>query len=250
MIASLMMYGREELSGAHGRLWDLIRRELAQHKVEAPAQLSQTAEEFSVWCDPALVLSQTCGMPYRVMLHDKVQLVGTPDYGLDGCPAGYYRSAIVVRKGDARAELSAFRDARFAYNQEISQSGFAAPYFHAKAQGFWFQNRIQTGGHIFSARAVANGAADVAALDAMSWALMERYDDFAHELRVLEWTEPTPGLPLITSLGQDPDVMFEAVSDAIAQLDEVDRDALCLRGLVRINKDAYLAVPNPPKDAS
>ena len=88
MIASMMMYARPQLAGAHDRFWDLIRDELGKRGIGSPKELSQTAEEFEVWTDPALVLSQTCGMPYRLWLHEKVELIGTPDYGLESCPIG------------------------------------------------------------------------------------------------------------------------------------------------------------------
>lgn len=247
MTASLMMYARPQLDDAHGRYWDLIRENLQRLGIDSPARLSQDAEEFSVWKSPDLVLSQTCGMPYRTWLHDTVSLVGTPDYGLEGCPPGYYRSALVVRSDDSRKDLTAFRGAVFAYNQTFSQSGYAAPYWHLEPHGFWFENRLQTEGHLNSARAVADGKADIAALDAVSWRLMQAHEGLAADLRVLSWTKPTPGLPLITAQGNDTDAIFEAVDAAINQLDETDRLALGLQGIVRIPKDRYLAVANPPE---
>ncbi len=246
MIASLMMYARPELEAAHARLWALVRNELAKRDIDSPETLSQDAEEFSVWESPDLVLSQTCGMPYRTWLADKVQLVGTPDYGLEDCPPGYYRSAIVVRADDSRQTLANFKEARFAYNQNFSQSGYGAPYFHCKARGFWFETLTQSGGHLASAQAVAEGRADIAALDALSWRMMERHEPWSAKLRVLEWTTPTPGLPLITSAGQDAAVIFTAVNVALARLTGEDKEALSLKGLVQINKADYLAVPNPP----
>lgn len=246
MIASLMMYARPELVPAHDRFWALLRHELALIGIESPAALSQAAEIFSVWNDPELVLSQTCGMPYRIWLHDKVALVGTPDYGLEGCAPGYYRSPIVVRADDPRQSLADFRDATFGYNQTHSQSGHGAPYAHVIAQGFWFEKRLETGGHLASANAVASGSADIAALDAVTWRLIQRYEPFASALRVLEWTQPTPGLPYITAKGRDTDAMFDAINRAIKALDASGRDALGLKSLVRIPKADYLAVPNPP----
>jgi ABC-type phosphate/phosphonate transport system substrate-binding protein len=245
MIASLMMYERPELADAHDRLWVLIRANLADVGVATPENLSQDAEEFAVWKHPELVLSQTCGMPYRLWLHDKVQLVGTPDYGLEGCPAGHYRSALVVRANDPRVGLADYRDAIFAYNQAFSQSGYAAPYQHMKSKGFWFGNRLHTNAHLQSAKAVAKGRADIASLDAVSWRLMQQYEPIAEKLRVLDWTDPTPGLPLITSLRQDPEVIFKAVLAATDAMLPVDSKALGLRGITAISKDAYLAVPNP-----
>jgi len=47
----------------------------------------------------------------------------------------------------------------------------------------------------------------------------------------------------------DRKVTFDAISAAIAGLDQADRDALCLKGLTQIPKAAYLAIPNPPETA-
>lgn len=246
MIASLMMYARPELEEAHRRYWALIRRALAARGVAAPEGVANAAEEFSVWEADDLVLSQTCGMPFRLRLHDKVALVGTPDFGVEGCLPGYYRSAIVVRADDARNDLLAFAAARFAYNQTISQSGFAAPYALARADGFWFENRVQSHGHVASAGMVADGRADIAAIDAVTWRFIERYDDFARDLRVLMWTPPTPGLPYITARGADVGAISEAVTEAIKALTAEDQIALGLRGLIAIPKERYLEVESPP----
>lgn len=246
MIANLMMYQRPQLAGAHERYWHLIRKYLHEAGIDSPEHLAQDAEEFFVWKNPDLVLSQTCGMPYRLWLHELVELVGTPDFGLDGCPPGYYRSAFVVRADDSRQNLTDFEDAVFAYNQSFSQSGYAAPYWHLQKRGFWFENRLHTEQHLNSAQAVAEGRADIASLDAMSWRLMDQHDAFARKLRVLDWTEPTPGLPLITAKGNDAGAIFNAVKSAIGALEPTDRDLLGLRGIVKIPKDTYTSIPNPP----
>ena len=246
MIANLMMYARPELVSGHERFWALIHSELLAVGIDAPAQLDQTAFGLDVWTNPELVLSQTCGMPYRLWLSDDVTLVGTPDYGLDECPAGYYRSPLIVRADDPRNCLEDFKSATFAYNETHSQSGYAAPYNHIAPLGFWFEGTKKTGSHINSARTVAEGDADIAALDAVTWRLIQRYESFSKNLRVLEWTDPTPGLPFITAKSRDGDAMFEAVNRAICALHDDDKTALGIRGLIRIPKAEYLAIPNPP----
>lgn len=246
MIASLMMYARPETDAALGRYWSHVRAALAGRGIDAPVALSNSADAFAVWTNPELVLSQTCGMPYRTQLHDKVTLVGTPDFGVTGCPPGYYRSAIVVRAGDDRSALADFASARFIYNQTLSQSGFAAIHAAARAEGFWFQDRSQSHGHVNSARAVAGGSADIAALDAVTWRLIRQFEPCAKQLRVLAWTEPTPGLPYITARGRDGSAIFDAVAEAMVTLSGPDRAALGLKGMVAIPSRNYLAVPNPP----
>lgn len=245
MIASLAMYQRPQLVDSHSRFWRLIASNLRDAGLNSPEQLSQNAGEDRVWQHPELVLSQTCGMPYRTWLHDKVELVGTPDYGLTNCPPGFYRSALVVRLDDPREELLGFRTSTFAYNQSFSQSGYAAPFWHLEAHSYWFENRLYTEQHLESARAVALGRADIASLDAVSWRLIQTYEPFASNLRVLEWTAPTPGLPLITAKGNDPAVIFTAVERAITQLQDKDRDLLGILGLVFIPKEDYLTLLNP-----
>ncbi len=250
MIASLMMYRRPELEAAHDRYWTLIRSNLATHGIDSPPALSQDEDEFVVWQHPELLVSQTCGMPYRLWLHGEVTLVGTPDFGIDGCPPGYYRSPLVVRADDTRLRIDEFRDARLAYNQTFSQSGFAAVYNHLADHGWWFDDLVHTEQHVRSARSVAEGAADIASLDAVSWRLIARYEPFATRLRVLEWTDPTPGLPLITANGNDAETIFDAVERSIEDLTDEDRDLLGLVGLVRIPAEDYLAIPNPPETAA
>jgi len=249
MIANLMMYARPETEAATIRFWALIREGLTKRAIEAPERLAQEAGEFEVWTAPDLLLSQTCGMPYRLWLHDRVALVGTPDYGLEGCTPGHYRSAVVVRADDAREALSDYREALFAYNQSYSHSGYAAPYALCLQHGFWFENRVQTHGHRMSAQAVAEGRADIAALDGVTWRLMQQHEELPKRLRVLCWTQESPGLPLITAQGDRVQAVRDSVLQAIEKVNEPDRELLGLRGLVDFSKEAYLAVPNPPESA-
>jgi len=245
VIASLGMYDRPETAAANDRFWGLIRDNLRATGIPAPECLMRKTPFWETWTAPDLLFSQTCGRPYRLGLHDKVQLIGTPDYGLPGCAPGLYHSVFVVRATDPRTDLAGFATGRLAYNEQMSQSGWAAPQCAAAKQGFQFENLLETGGHAASARAVADGAADIAALDGLTWQLISAYDDFARNLRVLCATDPTPGLPYITGPDFDPVVLFTAVSAAIIGLDPADKQTLRLRGLVVIPKARYLAVPNP-----
>lgn len=248
MIASLGMYDRAECQAANDRFWALIRDGLRARGIAAPDALTRgEAAYWPAWQAADLVLSQTCGAPYRTRLHGTVTLVGTPDYGLPGCAPGYYQSVLVIRADDPRDRLAAFGDAGFAYNDTLSQSGWAAPLTHAASLGLRLTPTLETGGHALSALAVAEGRADIAALDAQTWRLICRHDaPLAGRLRVLEATPPTPGLPLIAGPGADGPATFAAVADAIAALSGDDRDLLGLRAIIAIPATTYLAVPNPP----
>lgn len=241
------MYDRAEVQAANDRLWRLIRDGMRARGLAAPSTLTRGEMAYMPgWLSPDLVLAQTCGFPYRARLHGKVTLVGTPDYGVEGCPAGHYRSVFVARADDGRS-LAEFDGTPLAYNDPLSQSGWAAPQNQAAKLGLGFPAGIQTAGHIASARAVAEGQADLAALDAVTWAMIGDWDaSLATTLRVVDLTDPTPGLPLIAGAGAQPGPIFDAVSFAIAELAPEDRAALHLKGLVKIPAEAYLAVPTPP----
>ena len=243
MIAALPMYDRPETAGAHDRYWALIAQALQDSGQPAPSALTRDMNVWSIWQNPDLVLAQTCGLPFRAKLHDQVTLIGTPDFGIPGLPAGYYASPIVVREDDPREDIAAFREARLAYNEPLSQSGWAS----IQSTGATFGSYIQSGAHRNSAAMVADGGADIAALDVITWRDIQRYDpNIASRLRVLMQTEPTPGLPYITALNRDPAPIAMAVEQAIAALPTADRDTLGLRGLVQIPAPDYLAIPIPP----
>ena len=242
MIAQLSMYDRGETAPANDRFWALIREQLGH----GPETLTRGGDLMQNWLSPDLVLAQTCGYPYRARLHGNVTLVGTPDYGLPDCAPGHYYSVFVARRDDARVSLPDFGGARFAYNEALSQSGWAAPRYHADRIGLNFGSLVQTGGHALSAQAVAAGDADFAALDAVTWAMVQKWDACAQALKVIDRTEPTPGLPLISAVGAARGALFNATSAAIDALCDEDRQTLMLRRLVDIPAAAYLAIPNPP----
>lgn len=241
MYASLPMYDFAFVREVTDRYWQAIRAVLGK----GPDKLSRDGSVWDMWAHPDLLLSQTCGLPYRARLHGKVALIGTPDYGLPGCGPGEYNSVFVARADDSRQSLADFEGAAFAVNSATSQSGWAGPVLHARSKNVRFGSSYKTGAHVASAEAVATGTADIAGVDALSWWFMQREGAFADDLKVIDATPPTPGLPYITALGHDVTAMFDAIGQAIAALSDEDRAALSLKGLVRIPAEAYLAVPTP-----
>nr|WP_152457568.1 PhnD/SsuA/transferrin family substrate-binding protein [Ruegeria sp. THAF33] len=245
MIAMLGMYDMPALQAANDRFWNLIRAQLGS----GPEHLTRDKDVWTVWRDPKLILAQTCGMPFRTRLHGHVQLVGTPDYGLPGCPPGYYCSVFVSRNDDDR-DLAGLSTGVFAYNEGLSQSGWAAPITHMTQANLHPAGLLKTGGHALSAQAVADGKADFAALDMLTWLMLQQHSNLGTKLRELARTTPTPTLPYITSMGRDPQVIAGAVRAAIDQLCDDDQRLLHIRGLIDIPAAHYLAVPTPapPKD--
>jgi len=243
MIASLPMYETAPMRAANDRWWTAIQTTFGL----GPQFLDRESDPHETWVDPDLLLSQTCGLPYRTTLRDVVQLVGTPDYAVEGCPPGYYRSNLIVRANDPRQALTDFNGSTLARNDPRSQSGWAAVETHLRTvhAGFSFASQvIDTGSHLNSLRAVCSGQADIAGIDAVTWSLLMRDTQDTQGLRVLASTAPTPGLPLITGATQDPAALLRAVRLALAELSDEDRKCLMLHDVVSIPRAAYCAVPD------
>ncbi|MEL7151766.1 MAG: PhnD/SsuA/transferrin family substrate-binding protein [Pseudomonadota bacterium] len=241
MIATLPMYDRPEAAAAHDRFWALIR----DHLGDAPDALTRDAYH---WVNPDLLLSQTCSLPYRTGLQEDVRIVATPVHNLP-CDAGMYYSVVLVREDDPRDTLDAFAGARLAINSPVSQSGWAAIDELAHQGGIVFGSVFETGSHDASARAVADQRADLCAVDAVTWTMIERWDGFASNLRVLCQTQPTPALPYVTAIERDPRPLQEALLTAVQSLSPEDRDTLCLIDVTYIPPSFYVTLPIPPAPA-
>ncbi len=247
---SLPMYDWPEIRQSTDALWTAIRQQLLEREIEAPAQLDRNADPEPLWSDPDLLLSQTCGYPYANRLTGKVALVGTPAHAVTGARSGHYFSVLIARKQHRPASLGELADKRFAFNVTHSQSGFAAPVRLLAAGNYRsLPQPLETGAHRASICAVAEGKADWAAIDAVTWVLAKRHETAASGLVVFATTPETPALPLITSarFTERAETIADAVETAISGLNPDVRDAVLLTGLVRLKPEDYapLAVPLP-----
>jgi ABC-type phosphate/phosphonate transport system substrate-binding protein len=237
------MYDMPHARSAVDALWERTRFALG----DGPQTLTRDKDVWDIWRDPDLLLAQTCGLPYRARLHGHVRLVGTPDYDLPDCPAGHYFSVLIVHRDDHAETLSDLSGRTMAYNEALSQSGWAAPCAYFARHDLAFKTGLQTGGHALSARAVDEGQADFASLDAVTWAMLRNEAPaLTDRLRVVARTDPTPGLPYITALTQNAPRVARAVSHAIESLEPAHKQTLFLKELVQIPADAYLGLPLPP----
>ncbi len=249
MIASLPMYARASNRAAHDSLWALIRDGLRARGVSACDQLDYDTDHMDGWARPDLVLGQICNLPYRALFKTKVTVIGAADYGLAGCPPGYYRSVFVVRNDCTATTPQDMATLRFAFSEPLSQSGFGAPQLWAQAHGFQFQCVPKTGSHQSSIAAVAEGRADIAAIDAHTWRIEQAENPQTAELKVIGHTDATPGMSFITRRGQDPVPYFDAIAAAIAALTVQDASTLGLKGIIALPQTAY-DLPFPPKQAA
>ena len=203
------------------------------------------ADWYDHWLSPDLLLSQACGLPFRDRLKDRVTYVGTLDFGLGG-PEGHYHSVILLRPGLAVGDLCK-EPLRFAFNSADSQSGWAARLTPGTPPlPFEVSETLETGAHALSVQALAEGRADVATIDAVSWRIISRFDPAAAALTVAGTTGPTPGQPMITSKGRDPAPLRRIIGKACTAF--APADPMAMGGPMRLTLlplEAYFSLPLP-----
>lgn len=251
-IALLPMYDWPECRAATDTLWQSLASALTGAGFDAPEQLTRSDRPLTdLWTAPELLLGQTCGLPYVRDLAGRVQLVATPAYTLPDCAPGFYRSRIIVSHHSTASGMQDLRGRTAAINGWNSQSGFVAlaavtPEWNP---GRHFGKLDLSGSHLASLQAVAAGRADVAAIDAVSFALAERHlPDLTGQVRVLTSSPETPGLPLITANGYSSDqveLMRAVVQDVFnAPGTQAARTELLINGAVAVADRTYDPIRN------
>ncbi|MGA9277445.1 phosphate/phosphite/phosphonate ABC transporter substrate-binding protein [Ilumatobacter sp.] len=215
------MYDWPEIADALDVLWTVIAESVRRAGLPAPRDLARRDDLVSLWSDPAMLLGQVCSLnPVRDGLGE-TEVIGTivydPPPDLPQPAPGSYYSVIVCRSDDPRrppngvgvgtsiatAEIMEFAGARVAANGTDSQSGYWSLGHFVRdrlTDGPIFDDVLFTGAHRESVRAVADGHADLAAIDVHSWRLACEYEpDAAGRLEVIGTTDPTPGVVCVVS---------------------------------------------------
>lgn len=212
----------------------------AEGKLIAPDPATLPPNELDyhkLWLHPALLFAQTCWGPMELGLSKQVQVVGQPSYdAYEGGQGELYSSALVMRIGEgpqvhspadgkAVLPLDLMRGKRFTFNSPDSMSGSIGLTRDLQAVGESldiFSSRSESGGHRSSIVTVAEGKADIAAIDCESWALAQRFEPVARKVAVVGWTARRKGLPYITAR-TTPEKTVRALREALAGLAEQPR---------------------------
>ncbi|MGL4406747.1 MAG: phosphate/phosphite/phosphonate ABC transporter substrate-binding protein [Notoacmeibacter sp.] len=232
-IAALPMYDWPETKTTNDALWEHFRTALLSEGFEAPATLTRGNKLEHIWLSDDLFLAQTCSYPLETILRSKVRYVATPSYKAEGCEKkGHYRSVIVRRGSLKNAGVPSSGQAflpevlpyeKIAVNGMDSMSGYHAFQRDAAKAGLGLpKDVLLTGSHRASIIAVAEGLADLAAIDCVSWAMAQKYEAASNLVYVAGWTNERPGLPLITSLNSNDQLVAALRAASYSVFEAVD----------------------------
>ena len=195
-VVSLPWY---DLPSAHRALddfWSILRSALHAEGVERlPLKLERITPFKTQWSHPELLLSQCCGLDLFTSAAHALSPFGRPVFSDLACEPGNYFSYIVAAPG---ANLSPKRPVRIAINSPSSRSGCTALLSWLEECGWSPLTSIVSGSHQASANLLRRGFADVAAIDAHSWNLLERGG-----LEIIGRTAEAPTPPFVSHIKSD-----------------------------------------------
>lgn len=206
--------------------------------------------ELSVLSDPALWFGQTCGYPLMTSLRNTMTPISVPVFDVLGCQQKRYSSLLIVADDSQINTTEDCRGLRAAINTSDSNSGMNL-LRHAVASfnqnGKFFSQINLSGSHLQSLNQVANGSADIAAIDCVSYRLIEdSWPELATRVRSIGFTAKTCGLPFVmpkpAAVNHDLENITECLNQALLMLDDRQRDRLHLMGFENVHIDEYQGI--------
>ncbi len=224
-IASLPMYDLPEVRPALDQLWHGIADNLkADGLTEVPEQLAHDVPLHELWSDPALFLSQSCGYDIVYRYAGRLRPVATPRYAAPGCEGTNYCSVVVVAERLEVSKLTDLRGAVCVINGPESHSGMnalRALLAPLDGGGRFFSEVKVSGTHTDSLAMVARGAADVAAIDCVTYALLARHRPAALAgCRPFRRTPIAPAIPFVTRTDADAGLAEQLQAALLAAFDD------------------------------
>lgn len=213
--SSFPWYDLPCVQGANDLIW---------RATELPGEYDRPTPPASLWDCPDLLVTQACGLDLHLS-NAPIQPVAAPVFDLD-CEPGTYYSHII---GNPSGRVAAV-------NSMSSRSGLSSLLTVCEPDEL-----LLTGSHVSSLEMVQSGQADVAAIDAVTWTILERNAPHRLEgVEVVDRTTPSTSPPFVVACDDSREEVLAGLSRAMGSPDTTDaRTALCLEGLIPVEKRDY-----------
>ena len=168
-----------------------------------------------------LLLGHTCGYPLVTTHQHLLRPLCVPVFAFDGCDGVNYCSVVITNRGQAAQSLADVVGQRLVINGVDSNSGMnmlrdqLLPLSPDKP---FFDTTWVSGTHLDSVRAVASGKADVAAIDCITWGLLQHsHPAWIDSVKLIGYSRQTVGLPLVYPIARQREL---AQCDLLSMLNE------------------------------
>ena len=221
--------------------------------IESPSAL-QSRLNFdaseSTLRDPDLFIGHTCGYPLMFDFADALSPVCVPVFEVAGAEHKSYSSLFIVAAESEHESLADCFQSIAVINGRRSNSGMNA-FRHAIAPlargGIFFSDVVESGSHKQSLFDVADGRADIAAIDCVSFAMIaDAWPDRVARVRCLGYSATTCGLPFVSPkplLNRiDKQEIVATLNQALANLPDRYQADLHLGGFETVELEAYQGI--------
>ena len=227
-LASLPWYDLPASREGLTLFWHSMRKVLCGHgRAVLPENLERQLPLTEQWSHPGLIISQCCGLDLFTPQAKLLKPLARPQFaGLD-CSAGDYFSWIVTPEEPQQPT------GRIVINAGSSHSGATALLqWLNKNQEFSKSQLLISGSHQMSIQYLRQGWADLAAIDAHSWSLMD-----TRGIRIIDRSVNAPAPPFVTSVYSSlaPELILDALKHAVDKVGE----QVGIEGLLVTERDTY-----------
>jgi ABC-type phosphate/phosphonate transport system substrate-binding protein len=199
---------------------------------------------------PELWFGHTCGYPLMTRLRQQVAPFCVPLFDVPGTDGRLYSSRIIVAADSDIESVINSRGRVAAMNNLDSNSGMnvlrnAVAQVHEGSE--FFARVLTTGGHLHSLQAVAEGTADIAAIDCVTYQLIEDFlPELCAGLRIIADSVKTCGLPLVMSHARlaetDIGMLTASLNEALSVCGDEVTGTLHLTGFAEVTLDDYRSI--------
>ncbi|WP_423909804.1 phosphate/phosphite/phosphonate ABC transporter substrate-binding protein [Candidatus Spongiihabitans sp.] len=230
--------------------WRQILGSLHQH---LPAPYSQAFDlrfddATKILSDPGLFIGQTCGYPYVAKWQHTHDVICVPEFTIDGCENIKCSSWFITRADSGKVSLDEFSNTIAVINNTDSNSGMNVFRYeiskHANSKPF-FKNVLVSHSHLESLKLIAQGTADITAIDAVSYhfsttqALIN-----ADNLKIIGQSQHTTGLPFIIhkALEVNQQLIVNALNTSLKAMSPKNKAFLNLKQFTPVDRLDYASI--------
>lgn len=226
-IASLPWYDLPQTHTAVDQFWNVLATALQDHALDGvPATLDRNTPLPDQWALSRLLLSQCCGPDLKTTAAQQLSTIARPVFSDLDCTPGSYFSHIVA----SRPYLGG--TARLAANALSSRSGYGALIEWTQKHAVPVEGIAVTGSHAASLQALREGRADLAAIDAHSWNLLQ-----VDDLHIIDHSSEALAPPYVMHCSNNR--KSDKVAQALAQAIDHAGHLIGIKGVLKTTNTDY-----------